>query len=57
MRFNELGVGLKLELKLEGSDEKNGDSVFVSEFEWAENDRIIYIAAPIKGENLPCQCR
>lgn len=52
MRFNELGVGLKLELKLEGSDEKNGDSVFVSEFEWAENDRIIYIAAPIKGGKI-----
>ncbi|HOM02076.1 MAG TPA: flagellar brake protein [Acetivibrio sp.] len=48
MRFNQLKVGLKLELKLQSLDGNGGDSVFVSEFEWAENDRIIYIAAPIK---------
>ncbi|HHV29887.1 flagellar brake protein [Acetivibrio mesophilus] len=48
MRFNELNVGLKLELKLYSADDNNDNAVFVSEFEWAENDRIIYIAAPIK---------
>ncbi|GAE88992.1 flagellar brake protein [Acetivibrio straminisolvens] len=52
MRFNELGVGLKLELKLNSLDEKRGNSVFVSEFEWAENDKIIYIAAPIKNGRI-----
>lgn len=48
MRFDELGIGLKLELKLYSIDDNNCDSIFVSEFEWAESNRVLYIAAPIK---------
>lgn len=47
MRFDELNVGLKLELKLYSEDNTKRGTVYVSEFEWAENNSIVFVAAPI----------
>lgn len=45
MKFEEMNVGLKLELVL--MDSKGDEKKFVSEFEWAEGKDIVYVAAPI----------
>lgn len=56
MKYNELNVGLKLELQLFGDEGKRVDKPFVSEFEWAEGKDIAFIAAPIhEGRLYPVQ--
>ena len=47
MKYNELGTGLKLELRLLGNDGKRIERPFASELEWAEENNILHIAAPI----------
>lgn len=56
MKFNELSLGLKLELQLVGNDGRRIDKPFVSEFEWAVGDNVLVIAAPIvEGRLYPVQ--
>ncbi|MFZ5987420.1 MAG: flagellar brake protein [Bacillota bacterium] len=52
MRFDELNIGLKLELKLYGQESTLNNSVFVSEFEWAQSSKILFVAAPIHEGKL-----
>ncbi|MDQ2085874.1 flagellar brake protein [Herbivorax sp. ANBcel31] len=53
MNFNQLKEGLKLEMKL--SDEEKSPE-FVSQLEWTEHDKILYILAPIyKGRLYPIE--
>jgi len=47
MNYNELSIGLKLELQLFAKDGKKMYRSFASELEWVEDNNIIHIAAPI----------
>jgi c-di-GMP-binding flagellar brake protein YcgR len=54
MRVNELKTGLKLEVQLYSPRDIRTDTILVSEFEWAENDKVFFIAVPIyKGRLYP----
>lgn len=56
MKCDELNLGLKLELQLLGNDGIRINNPFVSEFEWAENKDILFVAAPIyEGRLYPVQ--
>ncbi len=56
MKFKDLSLGLKLELQLFGNDGNRIDKPFVSEFEMASGEDIIFIAAPIaEGRLYPVQ--
>ncbi|NLP13442.1 MAG: flagellar brake protein [Clostridium sp.] len=52
MRINELKAGLKLEVQLYSLRDIRTDTLLVSEFEWAENDKIFFIAVPIHRGRL-----
>ncbi|HPD00005.1 MAG TPA: PilZ domain-containing protein [Acetivibrio sp.] len=52
MRINELKIGLKLEVRLYSPRDIRTDTLLVSEFEWAENDKIFFIAVPIHRGRL-----
>lgn len=47
MKYNELGTGLKLEIRFIKDDGKKTDRPFASELEWVEENNVLYIAAPI----------
>jgi c-di-GMP-binding flagellar brake protein YcgR len=54
MKYTELEIGLKLEIKLAENDDLIINEPFVSEFEGIENKEILVIAAPIyKGHLYP----
>jgi len=56
MKFDELNLGLKLELQLMGDDGIRINNPFVSEFEWAEENQVLYVASPIyEGRLYPVQ--
>lgn len=54
MRINDLKVGLKLEVRECNLRDIQAGNLLVSEFEWAEDDKIFYIAVPIyRGRLYP----
>lgn len=56
MKLKDLSLGLKLELQLLGNDGRRIDKPFVSEFEFAQDENIAFIAAPItEGRLYPVQ--
>lgn len=52
MNFSNIKAGVKLELEIYNNLDERIDNIFISQFEWAVNDDVAYIAAPIVEGNI-----